>query len=227
MQCLLRRARKVAALQRSKSVSQEVIHNVGLEHDYNVFLEKSVGDQLEDLLTVQHTTIYRYRRPVTFGAHRLMLRPRDGHDLRLLATKLDISPAGTSKWVYDVLGNSVTIVSFTEPASELRFASKLTIERYGSRPPRGEVEASAAHLSLHLFDAGSLRSREDARAALHGPDGSCRRLGARLCSRCQHRYAGSARRPERQLPAVQLSEPGGRGHPDAAADAAAALGLMP
>jgi transglutaminase-like putative cysteine protease len=97
-----------------------------------------------NLLTVQHTTIYRYRRPVTFGPHRLMLRPRDGHDLRLVATKLDISPAGTSKWVYDVLGNSVTIVSFTEPASELRFASKLTIERYGSRPPRGEVEASAA-----------------------------------------------------------------------------------
>ena len=97
-----------------------------------------------NVLTIQHTTIYRYRRPVTFGPHRLMLRPRDGHDLRLLATKLDISPSGTSKWVYDVLGNSVTIVSFAEPASELRFASKLTIERYGSRPPRGEVEASAA-----------------------------------------------------------------------------------
>jgi transglutaminase-like putative cysteine protease len=97
-----------------------------------------------NVLTVQHTTIYRYRRPVTFGAHRLMLRPRDGHDLRLLATELAISPSGTLKWVYDVLGNSVTLVSFAEPASELRFASKLTIERYGSRPPRGEVEASAA-----------------------------------------------------------------------------------
>ena len=73
-----------------------------------------------------------------------MLRPRDGHDLRLLATKLDITPAGTSRWVYDVLGNSVTIVSFSEPASELRIVSKLTIERYGTRPPRGEVETSAA-----------------------------------------------------------------------------------
>lgn len=96
------------------------------------------------VLTVDHTTTYRYRRPVTFGVHRLMLRPRDGHDLRLLATKLDISPPGTSKWVYDVLGNSVTMVSFAEPATELRFASRLAIERYGSRPPRGEVESSAA-----------------------------------------------------------------------------------
>ena len=95
------------------------------------------------MLEVQHTTVYRYSRPVAFGPHRLMLRPRDGHDLRLLATELEISPASTSKWVYDVLGNSVTIVTLLEPASELRFASRLTIERFGSRPPRGEVEPSA------------------------------------------------------------------------------------
>ena len=96
------------------------------------------------VLTVQHMTVYRYGRPVTFGPHRLMLRPRDGHDLRVLATELDISPASTSRWVYDALGNSVTLVSFLEPASELRIASRLAIERFGSRPPRGEVEASAA-----------------------------------------------------------------------------------
>ncbi len=95
------------------------------------------------LTTVQHTTVYRYRQPVTFGPHRLMLRPRDGHDLRLLATELEIAPESTSKWVYDVLGNSVTIASFHEPASELRFASRLTIERFASRPPRGEVEPGA------------------------------------------------------------------------------------
>ena len=96
------------------------------------------------VLTVQHTTVYRYGRPVTFGPHRLMLRPRDGHDLRVLATELDISPASVSRWVYDALGNSVTLVSFLEPASELRIASRLAIERFGSRPPRGEVEASAS-----------------------------------------------------------------------------------
>jgi transglutaminase-like putative cysteine protease len=101
-------------------------------------------DTAADVLTIQHTTVYRYRRPVSFGPHRLMLRPRDGHDLRLLATELDLAPPGTSKWAYDVLGNSVTIVSFAEPASELRIASKLTIERYGARPPRGEVEPDAA-----------------------------------------------------------------------------------
>ena len=41
---------------------------------------------------IQHTTIYRYRHPVRFGEHRVMFRPRDSHDLRVLATDLDVSP---------------------------------------------------------------------------------------------------------------------------------------
>ena len=44
------------------------------------------------LLTIHHKTEYRYLRPVAFGEHRIMLRPRDGHDLRVLASRLDIAP---------------------------------------------------------------------------------------------------------------------------------------
>ena len=47
------------------------------------------------LLTVRHATTYRYSAPVTFGQHRLMLRPRDSHDLRLVGAELAISPPGT------------------------------------------------------------------------------------------------------------------------------------
>ncbi len=136
-----------------------------------------------DLLEVQHTTVYRYLRPVEFGPHRLMLRPRDGHDLRLVTTELEISPASRSKWVYDVLGNSVTLVDLLEPASELRFFSRLTIERFGSRPPRGEVDASAVRypfvysmqdrfdlgrmLEQHYLDPGD-RTGTWARGFVHG-----------------------------------------------------------
>jgi transglutaminase-like putative cysteine protease len=35
---------------------------------------------------ITHTTVYSYRQPVTFGEHRVMFRPRDSHDLRVLAT---------------------------------------------------------------------------------------------------------------------------------------------
>jgi hypothetical protein len=36
-------------------------------------------------LKVQHTTSYRYSHPVGFGPHRMMFRPRDSHDMRLVA----------------------------------------------------------------------------------------------------------------------------------------------
>ena len=44
------------------------------------------------LLTIHHKTEYRYARPVAFGEHRIMLRPRDGHDLRVLSGDLKIEP---------------------------------------------------------------------------------------------------------------------------------------
>jgi hypothetical protein len=31
------------------------------------------------ILTIRHITVYRYRVPVGFGAHRMMFRPRDGY----------------------------------------------------------------------------------------------------------------------------------------------------
>ena len=43
------------------------------------------------VLTVRHLTVYRYRQAVTFGEHRLMLRPREGHDQRLFESRLDIT----------------------------------------------------------------------------------------------------------------------------------------
>jgi hypothetical protein len=39
---------------------------------------------------VTHETDYRYAQPVRLLGHRLMLRPRDSHDLRLLETELSV-----------------------------------------------------------------------------------------------------------------------------------------
>ena len=70
-------------------------------------------------LTVRHETHYRYSAPVTFGAHRLMLRPRDSHDLRLVDAELTLSPPGEMRWMHDVFGNSVAQVEFAQAATEL------------------------------------------------------------------------------------------------------------
>ncbi len=84
-------------------------------------------------VTVRHKTVYRYASPVTFGEHRLMLRPRDSHDLRLVRSGLTLSPRASVRWFHDVFGNSVAMAHFSEPASELVIESVLDIDRY----PRG------------------------------------------------------------------------------------------
>jgi transglutaminase-like putative cysteine protease len=81
------------------------------------------------ILTIHHKTEYRYNRPVAFGEHRVMLRPRDGHDLRLLSSRLEISPEPMRlRWIHDVFGNSVAIATFDERAETLTFTSTATVE---------------------------------------------------------------------------------------------------
>ena len=81
------------------------------------------------LLTIHHKTVYRYNRPVAFGEHRIMLRPRDSHDRRVLSSSLEISPQPMSlRWIHDVFGNSVAIATFDERAETLSVTSVATVE---------------------------------------------------------------------------------------------------
>jgi transglutaminase-like putative cysteine protease len=80
-------------------------------------------------LTIRHVTTYRYRRPVAFGEHRLMLRPRDSHDQRVIAATLEISPKPRSlRFVQDAFGNHVGIARFSGRAKELHFESIVCLE---------------------------------------------------------------------------------------------------
>jgi transglutaminase-like putative cysteine protease len=83
-------------------------------------------------MTVQyeivHTTVYRYKQPVSFGEHRVMFRPRDSHDLRVLATDLQVSPASQIRMIQDPHSNSVALVQPDGPASELQIVCRFTIE---------------------------------------------------------------------------------------------------
>jgi hypothetical protein len=57
-------------------------------------------------LVIHHKTTYRYRQSVTLGSHRLMLRPRESRDLRLISIDVIISPPSRVTWAQDVLGNA-------------------------------------------------------------------------------------------------------------------------
>lgn len=83
---------------------------------------------------IVHTTTYRYRRPVTFGEHRVMFRPRDSHDMRVLATALDVQPqARHVRLIQDAYSNSVAIVQPVHQADTLTFVCSFTVEHLGSR----------------------------------------------------------------------------------------------
>lgn len=81
-------------------------------------------------LTVDHRTTYRYLNPVSFGDHRMMFRPRDSHDLRLLDATLSVSPKADIRWFHDVFGNSVAVASFQEMADTLTLESRIVLDRY-------------------------------------------------------------------------------------------------
>jgi transglutaminase-like putative cysteine protease len=77
---------------------------------------------------ITHTTVYRYSEPVTFGEHRVMFRPRDSHDLRVLATDLECSPPCDVRMIQDTHSNSVALVTPLEPAAELKIVCTFGIE---------------------------------------------------------------------------------------------------
>ena len=116
------------------------------------------------LLTVRHATTYRYSAPVSFGQHRLMLRPRDSHDLRLVDAELALAPGGKVRWLHDVFSNSVALVDFEAPAAELVIVSTLSIERYALArldfPIAPEAESYPfMHSADDRSDLGRLRER--------------------------------------------------------------------
>lgn len=84
---------------------------------------------------IVHATEYRYVHPVRFTTHRLMLRPRDSHDLRLLSATLALEPNGALRWAHDVFGNSVALVEFGDAeANTLRIVSTLDLEHFPAAP---------------------------------------------------------------------------------------------
>jgi transglutaminase-like putative cysteine protease len=85
-------------------------------------------------LRITHLTEYQYGSPVTLLPHRLLLRPREGHDVHIETSKLDIAPAHTIKWHRDVFDNSVAVVSFLEAAARLTIASEVVIQHYEEAP---------------------------------------------------------------------------------------------
>ncbi len=81
------------------------------------------------ILSIKHVTTYHYHQPVAFGEHRMMLRPRDDDDQKVLHSELEITPTPKElAWTRDRFGNHVATAYFAEPAAELRFDSSVRLD---------------------------------------------------------------------------------------------------
>ncbi len=85
-------------------------------------------------IRIHHLTEYLFSEQVALTDHTLLLRPREGHDIRIASSRLEVQPGHSVKWYRDIYGNSVGILHLHEPTVQLRIESEVVIEHYQDRP---------------------------------------------------------------------------------------------
>lgn len=100
---------------------------------------------------IEHRTVYHYSEPVRFGLHRLVLRPREGHDITVVKHHLRISPEARFFWLNDLFGNNIALVEISEPAERLEIVNEVIIDRMegpGDGAPQLMSRASEAPMPI-------------------------------------------------------------------------------
>lgn len=100
-------------------------------------------------LGIHHTTKYTYSHEVDLLPHTVRVRPREGHDIRIESSRLEIVPTPTVQWHRDSYDNSVAVVTFLEPATELSIRSEVVIQHYDEQPLNFLVDESAVNFPFH------------------------------------------------------------------------------
>lgn len=75
--------------------------------------------------------------------HRILLRPRVDHQLRLISCVVETEPSSTLFWSQDIFGNSVAHATFREPTEKLVIWSEVLIEQSAPAWPVFAIAASA------------------------------------------------------------------------------------
>ena len=129
------------------------------------------------ILTISHVTRYSYRQPVSFGEHRIFVRPRESYDQHLIDAELKISPEPAElRWLQDVFGNSVAIATFDRAARELIVDSSVFDTRSISKT-----------IPLQLaFDLGGTfaKRNRNMNSPLHLSEGVCDAKSTQRCCGC-------------------------------------------
>ncbi len=123
---------------------------------------------------ILHRTYYNFTTTVQLGPHRLRLRPREGHELRVESASVRTTPASSLRWGRDVEDNSVAVATFQAPASQLLIESHVVVQQYNQAPFDFLLAEHAAHYPfayapeeaavLSPYMTGALRSANEQEA---------------------------------------------------------------
>ncbi len=103
-------------------------------------------------LRIHHETAYRFHQPVSLWPHRLMMRPRESRDLRLISSTLAVTPAATVSWAHDVFGNAIATASFQTMSDHLVVDSVAELELDAVAWPVFDIAASAISYPFRYSD---------------------------------------------------------------------------
>lgn len=80
------------------------------------------------IVSIRHRTSYRYRNPVAFGEHRVMYRPLESLDQRVIQASLVIGPEpALLRHVQEAGGAVAAVARFNARARQLEFESEVTV----------------------------------------------------------------------------------------------------
>jgi transglutaminase-like putative cysteine protease len=106
-------------------------------------------------LQIIHETTYRYKKAVRFGPHRLVLRPREGHDLRIEEIRVEIEPEFELEWSRDLFGNCIATAHILSPAQQLRIHSEVILYQTAPFPLRSTRRATPTTFPVHFSEIES------------------------------------------------------------------------
>jgi transglutaminase-like putative cysteine protease len=100
-------------------------------------------------IRIAHNTEYHYSAPVSFGPHRIMMRPREGHNVRLVSGRLEVEPKAELRWLRDIYDNSIAILTFAQPSQTLRIFGEADIDYLRDNPIECLIDPGARFFPFH------------------------------------------------------------------------------
>jgi transglutaminase-like putative cysteine protease len=124
------------------------------------------------IVSIRHTTTYRYRVPVTFGEHRMMLRPLETFDQQLLSAAISISPEpSVLRDLHDASGACVGLARFATASDRLVFDSRMRVDHRPHAPLNLDTTRLAPGASNAIYEPDEWEALSPFRRRLHPDNG--------------------------------------------------------